>query len=410
MSNERIKVAEKRVGLLGACTGCLVVNRSTNIQKNDYKCKKNNYWGYMNTGDLLTEMVSKPQRESAGADSSSRFNYQRNWAFLEMLRKHTAGEDYLVAFEYHDDVVFFDSSDEPQSVDFCQVKTTKSITTPKKLSALTYRAPLKGSKTEKKNSIIGKLIQNLDGVCKDYKISLMIVSNAIYEFSDETIAARDLAQKYRDKLIEKVKAEFPERDANQILQNLTFVVTEIPLSAMSEVIAGASVNLFSKVFGDDYAFSVNSWIRLIQGEISRRNDYPSSNVKTVPELIDKKCVSRGLISNSLEEIAKLSTVAPDMNDIKSELKEAGWSFKERAQLDKAISEATRDYKNPNNTECRNLCSQISLALRELSPDLGIHETIMLARATIKDFGSIPDLYSDDMTLAAFTILVFYENA
>ncbi len=44
-----------------------------------------------------------------------------------MIKRHLNGADYLVAFEYHDDVVFMEPNEEPENVDFCQVKTKKSI-------------------------------------------------------------------------------------------------------------------------------------------------------------------------------------------------------------------------------------------------------------------------------------------
>jgi hypothetical protein len=76
--------------------------------------------------DLLEKLASKPQREIAGSDSASRFDYQKNWAFCEMLRRHMAGADYLVAFEFHDDVVFLTPSAAPESAEFYQVKTVRS--------------------------------------------------------------------------------------------------------------------------------------------------------------------------------------------------------------------------------------------------------------------------------------------
>ena len=56
--------------------------------------------------DLLSTLTNKTQRETAGSSSSSRFNYQKSWAFCEMLRRHMDKASYLVAFEFHDDVVF----------------------------------------------------------------------------------------------------------------------------------------------------------------------------------------------------------------------------------------------------------------------------------------------------------------
>jgi Cap4 dsDNA endonuclease len=76
--------------------------------------------------DLLEALIDKPQRETVGSDTSSRFDYQKNWAFCEMLRRHMANADYLVAFEFHDDAVFLSPNSAPTTAEFCQVKTSKS--------------------------------------------------------------------------------------------------------------------------------------------------------------------------------------------------------------------------------------------------------------------------------------------
>lgn len=362
----------------------------------------------MSKGQLFGDLLSKPQRETAGSDSSSRFNYQRNWAFAEMLRKHTKGEDYLVAFEYHDDVLFFDSSVDPKSVEFCQVKTTQSITTPKRLTTLTSRPAVKGSTTQKKNSVIGKLVLNLDGICKTFQISLLVVSNTFFEFSTVTVAADALDAKYRDKLLDKIASEFPDQDPNIIIKHLTFVVTEIPLSEMDTFVQGVALELFTSKFGEEFAYNVHSWVRLIQGEITRRNDHPSDEITSVSELIEKKCISKELIEHSLEKIAQLSSNAPDLGYVKAELKAAGWSFRQLIQLDKANATATRDYKDPNNQECRKLCEKIAEIICSLGDDYELNEIITEVHAKLLDSGITPDVYSDEMVIAALTILVIYE--
>jgi hypothetical protein len=97
--------------------------------------------------NLLDELIKKPQRETAGADASSRFDYQKNWAFCEMLRRHMDHADYLVAFEFHDDTVFLSPAVAPTNVEFFQVKTSKSANA-RKLADFTVRP-----KTS--NSILG---------------------------------------------------------------------------------------------------------------------------------------------------------------------------------------------------------------------------------------------------------------
>ena len=135
--------------------------------------------------NLLEELLEKPQRETAGSDTSSRFDYQKNWAFCEMLRRHMVNADYLVAFEFHDDTVFLSPSATPPSAEFFQVKTSKS-TNARKVTDLTSRAG-------KPNSILGKMFQNFTGICSSHVVQIILVSNVAFEFSDKNVSAKDLA-------------------------------------------------------------------------------------------------------------------------------------------------------------------------------------------------------------------------
>lgn len=68
--------------------------------------------------------AEKP-RENAGARDSNRFDYQKNWTIVKLMELHTTGQDYLLAFEFHEDIAVFNSSADPTQVDFYQVKTNK---------------------------------------------------------------------------------------------------------------------------------------------------------------------------------------------------------------------------------------------------------------------------------------------
>jgi hypothetical protein len=126
--------------------------------------------------NLLEELLEKPQRETAGADTSSRFDYQRNWAFCEMLRRHLAQADYLVAFEFHDDTVFLSPSVTPTDAEFFQVKTSKSAKA-RKLADLTARP-------KNSYSILGKMFLNFCGICSAHSVRVVLVSNVAFEFAD----------------------------------------------------------------------------------------------------------------------------------------------------------------------------------------------------------------------------------
>lgn len=213
------------------------------------------------TGSLLDQLTDKPQRETAGADSASLFDYQKDWAFCRMIRKHIDGEDYLVAFEFHDDVVFFTPSTAPQVAEFCQVKTSSSVN-PRKLATLTTRP--KGNP-----SILAKMIENFDGVCASNDVHVLLVSNNAFEFSDKDICAKDVEEKYRDKLVDKLKAEIFGFDTAKSAR-IHFRVTGVSLDAMRSYLNGEAMDLFCDKFGEDHGLNVRTWIRLVQSEIKKK--------------------------------------------------------------------------------------------------------------------------------------------
>lgn len=72
---------------------------------------------------LKEAFCSVPLRERAGPRTADRFEYQLHWALCHLLGLHESGQDYLITFDYHDDILVFDSESDPQNVAFIQVKT-----------------------------------------------------------------------------------------------------------------------------------------------------------------------------------------------------------------------------------------------------------------------------------------------
>ncbi|MEH2489794.1 dsDNA nuclease domain-containing protein [Bradyrhizobium sp. AZCC 2230] len=148
---------------------------------------------------LLEALVEKPQRETSGSDTSARFDYQKGWAFCQMLRRHMEQADYLVAFEFHDDVVFLTPSAAPTRAEFFQVKTSSSAS-PRKLAGLL-------SRPKNSNSILGKMFLNFDGLLSEHELQVILVSNIAFEFAGNDISATELPTSLRTKIIEKLKDE-----------------------------------------------------------------------------------------------------------------------------------------------------------------------------------------------------------
>lgn len=78
--------------------------------------------------DILEILRTTRPRETSGADTASRFDYQRNWALCLLLRRQRDNEDLLLVLEHHEDVLVLDSQESPSRCTFYQVKTTRATT------------------------------------------------------------------------------------------------------------------------------------------------------------------------------------------------------------------------------------------------------------------------------------------
>jgi hypothetical protein len=350
------------------------------------------------TKNLLDELISKPQREVAGSDSSSRFDYQRNWAFCEMLRRHMNEADYLVAFEFHDDTVFLSPSESPTNAEFYQVKTAKS-TSPRKLADFTARP-------KKASSILGKMFANFDGICSSHAVSVIAVSNVPFEFSDKDISAKDLPETFRNRILTKLKAEIPSLPDDRINQ-LHFVITGVSIDAIQSFLNGEAMELFRSEFGEDHGLNVHSWVRLIQSEIVRKNNYASDKVTSIEELISKKCIARQAVENSLTIVSGKRKLAPNMGIVNAELATNGWSSRDLMRLSKAMPQATSDYVDSTNLEAAKLVTMLEDLLNELGTGEALSAFIKNAEQVLLPKLSSP--YNDRLYLAALCVVTFHET-
>jgi hypothetical protein len=349
--------------------------------------------------DLLDELVKKPQRETAGLETNLRYEYQRNWAFCEMLRRHMSKADYLVAFEFHDDVLFLDPSRTPQVADFYQVKTTSSAQ-PRKRSTLTARL-------RRGNSILGKMCLNFTGICASHDVRVVLVSNVAFEFSGRDICATDIDDKHRNIIIEKLKAELPSFVTAQ-LERIHFVVTGVSIEAIQSYLQGETMNLFETQFGENHGLNIMSWIRLVQGEISRKNNHASEKVTTVDELVERKCIGRAFIDQSLACVSRKRRLNPDMTLVNGALAAAGWSTPDLIRLSKRLPQVVSDYTDGTNVEVAEMARVAEEAIAsEAMQGIDIPECIQQLQPMIKVPTGNIDVY-DRMYISALVILVYYE--
>jgi hypothetical protein len=123
--------------------------------------------------NLLDVFIAKDPRERAGARSANRFTFQQSWALCHLLDLEKTESDYLIVFDYHDDVVVFNSELCPSKVWFYQVKTHKGDWT---LTSLLYR----NKKSKNALSILGKMFSN-SFVLNEVEPTITLISNSKYK-------------------------------------------------------------------------------------------------------------------------------------------------------------------------------------------------------------------------------------
>lgn len=113
----------------------------------------------MNTTKISSNSnpLGAAQRETAGARTFEKYEYQYHWALCRILDAHEDSEDYVIFVELHEDVVLATSTDENIArFEFNQIKSVKSPPWNTKKLVSIPRRNLKNT-----NSILGKMIQGV---------------------------------------------------------------------------------------------------------------------------------------------------------------------------------------------------------------------------------------------------------
>jgi hypothetical protein len=244
---------------------------------------------------VLDEVFRIKPREVSGSRSSNRFDFQKSWALCLLLKLHRTGQDYLVLFDYHDDVVVLDSAANPTAIDFYQVKTKKGGN----WTATLLLKREKGANDELLNSIVGKMYSNKIAFPKAAR-TLNFVSNAQFAVKHKndpnrtvTLDGFELAELCKETL--KEFSQSIQKEHNLIYSPLCDIVTRFtadPLSLESHAThaAGEFVNFLDQIRPNG-KFAAVPGHRAIATAIARKTSHERSP-STKEELISSKGITR----------------------------------------------------------------------------------------------------------------------
>ncbi|SFF02126.1 dsDNA nuclease domain-containing protein [Spirosoma endophyticum] len=250
-------------------------------------------------------LIEKKPAEKGGAIAEERFGYQKDWAICKLLELHKSENDYLMIFEYHDDIVVLDSCDNPGLVSFYQIKTKSSGNwTTKNLL----------DKRKKLNSYLGKLFLNKLNF-PEFESTLNFVSNARYsiELNNSShksldfpkICVTDLSNSELNYINSNLCSEL-SKDKLEIVDTF-FHVSTIPIQNSEASSISALVDYFEKFTSDEGIPRIQPLHETLINEIRRKSKY-TYEVSSFEELMKYRSFSRSEFHDILMLALKKSNI------------------------------------------------------------------------------------------------------
>ncbi|WP_161891144.1 DUF4297 domain-containing protein [Pontibacter russatus] len=315
---------------------------------------------------LKDKIVSTRPREKSGSTSSSRFNYQKDWSLCKLIETHTSLSDYVIIFDWHEDLIIMDSEHDPKTVQFYQIKGKKSGNwTLKKLIEAE-----KGKNGKVLLSIIGKLYD-----CKaKYDIettSLNFISNARFSvdledktssLSKDNICVVELSVKNKAEILSRLKTEHSLM-SDPVYEDITFLkVIDLSLDESSGHAKGKITDFLDGLYPEK-KFNVPSVYRMLFDEVKRRANYNKETL-TYKDLISNKAIGK----SQFERIIKATGIDKNYDalwsDINNELISDCVTFSERKKLNHNWKKLEIERMEPNNDYLFKHIEQIRIIVQE----------------------------------------------
>ena len=229
-------------------------------------------------GDTLPikdTLLTVPQREEGGRTAYDRFDYQTAWGLSRLLELHEGGQNYAVAFEFHDDVVSLDDADDPNSAIFYQVKTRESGNW--SFARITSRA---SSKAGKKPSFAGKMFDNFvrfgATVEKLAFVSNQPLPDVIAVHGEKQFSGADKAK--LEKFVAALAAESPGFKDDEHTSLFFFVFSDLNLTSYEKTIVGRIAEFLDSELGSHipvrpFALALNDHCRKRSKSLADLSDF-----------------------------------------------------------------------------------------------------------------------------------------
>ncbi len=274
---------------------------------------------------FLESFAEKPVRETGGSRSSNRFDYQKNWSLCELLELHAKYNDYLMVFEHHDDVVVFDSQNNPSNAIFYQVKSKSS-------GNWTVGALTKGK--DRKPSILEKLYGNYLSFPENIE-RLVFTSNQPFSAK---LSSGEKSVDLRKVTFQQLSTEEKEKIQNCLepssqnhcnLYGLSKIETErnsLRVEDHTTTTKGKLVEFFENLQSES-EINVSLVYKTFFDEIRRKSNYEKP-INQLSDLVRYKSISKSDFDNMIGTVTKRVNDADLWQEASNALNSEKYSFQE----------------------------------------------------------------------------------
>lgn len=250
----------------------------------------------------LRTMFDKKVRESAGAQTRARYDFQAHIAMLKIFDLHEQTNEYQVILDHFDDVVVVEKSLSGDLIDFYQVKTKSSGQWT--ITALTQSKKDAASPS----SIIGKMYQNAV-IFGEATRSIRFLSNAGFKVTDsdgkpfsadaERIAASAMHANEQQSIEASLDTDFPPPRNPHCTGMLFLERTPLSTTAQSTFVTGRLVEMLSEI-GEDETLPARAIYQTIFANIAVKSGR-SGAYSSEDEFIASKAITRDDVTRVLQK-------------------------------------------------------------------------------------------------------------
>ncbi|MFS8152902.1 DUF4297 domain-containing protein [Vreelandella titanicae] len=350
------------------------------------------------TSSALNQFSNLPPRETAGSSSSNRFDYQKNWSICHFLELHEDGQNYLVVFDHHEDIVVFNHGRTPDSACFYQVKSKKS-------GKWTIANLAKCTNKDHESSILRKLYKNYENF-PDFTVKLAFISNQGLSTKDNKSGKKAVfselcfSEMHADEKSICAYALEAENKSHSNLSGLNLFEFERTLLTIEDHVnqtKGKLSDFFEKQFPYE-TVNIGLAYRAVFDEVRRKTNFENTGVRS-HSLIKEKSLSKEEFDNMLAVMVGQRSNAQLWSDACSILLNEGCNGLTLKNIRKAWNQVLVDEMNSSNEQFIDV-SELVQSTVNIAAQSGNSTIISLAAEIVEKLDPAESAVFDTVKIAA----------